>query len=249
MDSNSLLHSRTIQLSLTIVTLGAFLLMKSRKKKFDRKESSEKFITPRTGSWFSLSRLLPREDETKEFLDVQLRHQNHPEGPNIGYNSNPSWVYDKNTKSSAKTDLLHTGHIKGGKLLVVMVGLPGRGKTYIARKVARYLRWISYRTRAISLAKYRLDRVGSKPADFFDPVNSSSYAQRNGLLIEAIDDSIRYLNRGGEIAILDGTNTTRERRQLIRDRVAREDGYDILWIERFVSYNYYHYYHCYYHYH
>ena len=211
MDSNSLLHSRSMQLSIAIVTLGAgFLLIKLRKKKFDRKESSEKFITPRTGSWFSLNRLLPRDDETKEFLDIhQAHHQstsystNHPEGPNIGYNSNPSWVYDKNTKSSAKTDLLHTGHIKGGKLLVVMVGLPGRGKTYIARKVARYLRWISYRTRAISLAKYRLDRVGSKPADFFDP-NSTTYAQRNSLLIEAIDDSIRYLNRGGEIAILDG---------------------------------------------
>ena len=42
---------------------------------------------------------------------------------------------------------VHVGHIKGGKLLIVMMGLPGRGKTYIARKVARYLRWISYRTR------------------------------------------------------------------------------------------------------
>lgn len=52
-----------------------------------------------------------------------------------------------------KTDLLHKGHSKGGKLLVVMVGLPGRGKTYISRKVARYLRWISYRTRAFSLAR------------------------------------------------------------------------------------------------
>lgn len=51
-----------------------------------------------------------------------------------------------------KTDLLHKGHSKGGKLLVVMVGLPGTGKTYISRKVARYLRWINYRTRAFSLA-------------------------------------------------------------------------------------------------
>lgn len=116
-------------------------------------------------------------------------------------------------------------------MLSLSLLLIGRGKTYIARKVARYLRWISYRTIAISLAKYRLERVGSKSADFFDPQSPASYSQRLSLLNEAVDDSIRYLNRGGEIAILDGTNTTRERRQLIRDRVAKEDGYDILWIE------------------
>lgn len=59
-----------------------------------------------------------------------------------------------------KTDLLHKGHSKGGKLLVVMVGLPGRGKTYISRKVARYLRWINYRTRAFSLARF--ETLGEK---------------------------------------------------------------------------------------
>ena len=222
---DSYFNTRSIQLSVAVISLGSIMLyMKSRKKRFDRKDSSEKFITPSTGSWFSL--ILPRDDESNESSD-----NNHPEGPNIGYGSNNSWLgSEKGTKSSAKTDLLHTGHIKGGKLLVVMVGLPGRGKTYIARKVARYLRWISYRTRAISLAKYRLDRVGSKAAEFFDQ-SSSSYAQRLRLLNEAVDDSIKYLNRGGEIVILDGTNSTRERRQLIRDRVAKEDGYDILWIE------------------
>lgn len=47
----------------------------------------------------------------------------------------------------------------------------------------------------------------------------------------ALEDVLRYLNRGGEIGILDGTNTTKDRRELIRDRVALENGYDILWIE------------------
>lgn len=62
-----------------------------------------------------------------------------------------------------KTDLLHKGHSKGGKLLVAMVGLPGRGKTYISRKVARYLRWINYRTRAFSLARYGEEAVHGSP--------------------------------------------------------------------------------------
>ncbi len=118
-----------------------------------------------------------------------------------------------------------------GKLVIVMVGLPGRGKTYIARKIARYLRWIAYRTRAFSLAKYRLDQMGSKTAEFFDPPSSSNYQTRNSLIMEALEDTCRYLARGGEIAIIDGTNTTKDRRQLIHDRIGRENGYQILWIE------------------
>lgn len=33
------------------------------------------------------------------------------------------------------------------------------------------------------------------------------------------------------MALLDGTNVTKERRSCIRDRVSKEDGFDILWIE------------------
>ena len=48
---------------------------------------------------------------------------------------------------------------------------------------------------------------------------------------EALEDSLRYLHRGGEIAILDGTNSSRDRRDLIRARVNQEDGYELFWIE------------------
>jgi hypothetical protein len=41
----------------------------------------------------------------------------HPEGPNIGPGSGPSWKHD--AEYPEKTDLLHTGHIRGGKLLIV----------------------------------------------------------------------------------------------------------------------------------
>ena len=47
---------------------------------------------------------------------------------------------------------------------------------------------------------------------------------------------VSYLSlwyRGGDVAILDGTNITRDRRKLISDRIAslKDKGYDILWIE------------------
>ena len=41
-------------------------------------------------------------------------------------------------------------------------------------------------------------------------------------MMSAIEDAMRYLKRDGEIAIIDGANTSMYRRDLIRDRVAKE---------------------------
>ena len=38
-----------------------------------------------------------------------------------------------------------------------MVGLPARGKTYISRKLSRYLNWIGINTRVFNLGEYRSD--------------------------------------------------------------------------------------------
>lgn len=104
-----------------------------------------------------------------------------------------------------------------------MIGLPARGKTYIARKVARYLRWINYRTRVFCLARYRQDKYGHKQAaEFFDTANQEFTKSRMELLACALEDAVGYLNRGGEVAILDGTNVTKPRRNLIIDRMRKE---------------------------
>ena len=158
---------------------------------------------------------------------------------NIGFGSDPCWT-NKTTRDSKefkseRRDLLHTGNSKGGKLVVVLVGLPGSGKTYIARKVSRYLRWISYRTRVFSIAKYRLEKVGTKKANFFDPENQSNYQMRVKLMMHAVSEAMKYLNKDGEIAIIDGTNYCRSRRDLIRERVSQEEGFEILWIESVIS--------------
>ena len=203
----------------TAVSLGLFLLMKTRKRRSQKNRfSSEITMRPHNAFGNDLSDL-----------------GSHPEGPNLGYESNETWynqsAQNQRRSASVKCDLLHTGHRKGGKLLICMVGLPGSGKTLIARKVARYLRWIAYRTKTFSIAKYRLDKLGSKTADFFNQDNEGSYRSRLTVLNEALEDSIRYLHRGGEIAILDGTNSSIDRRDLIRERISKEDGYELFWIE------------------
>ena len=39
--------------------------------------------------------------------------------------------------------------------VICMVGLPARGKTYIAKKLARYLTWVGMKTKVFNVGEYR----------------------------------------------------------------------------------------------
>jgi 6-phosphofructo-2-kinase len=57
-----------------------------------------------------------------------------------------------------------------GKILVVTVGLPARGKTHISRALERYLRWAGIKTQVVSLGDYRRKTLGGAqklPPDYF----------------------------------------------------------------------------------
>src|SRR5436190_5893974 len=57
-----------------------------------------------------------------------------------------------------------------GKIIVITVGLPARGKTHISRALERYLRWMGVKTQVVSLGDYRRKHLGGAqklPADYF----------------------------------------------------------------------------------
>lgn len=57
-----------------------------------------------------------------------------------------------------------------GKILVVTIGLPARGKTHISRALERYLRWMGVKTQVVSLGDYRRKILGGTqkvPPDYF----------------------------------------------------------------------------------
>jgi broad specificity phosphatase PhoE/predicted kinase len=117
------------------------------------------------------------------------------------------------------------------KLAVVMVGLPARGKTFIARKIARYLAWSGQRTKVFNVGSYRRERVGSHQRhSFFDPSNDAGQAARREVALAALDDALAFLREGGEIAIYDATNNTRARRDLVRARCEAE-GVGVVFVE------------------
>ncbi|GJD12608.1 6-phosphofructo-2-kinase/fructose-2,6-bisphosphatase [Galdieria sulphuraria] len=80
------------------------------------------------------------------------------------------------------------------KLAIVMVGLPARGKTHIARYIARYLNWVGRATRVFNVGNYRREILGaSQPAEFFDPSNQEGRRARWELAIKCLDDLILWL--------------------------------------------------------
>ena len=117
------------------------------------------------------------------------------------------------------------------RLVIVMVGLPARGKTYIARKVARFLSWLGYNTRVFNIGDYRRALLGSKHRHaFFDPTNAAGNRARSEMAEAALGDLLAWMDTGGEVAIYDATNSTKKRRSTVRARCV-EHGLQVVFIE------------------
>ena len=130
-----------------------------------------------------------------------------------------------------RTDGRHLPPLDAG-IAIVMVGLPARGKTFMARKLARYLGWLGYACAVFNVGNYRRATFGAEvPASFFDPSNPDGVAARRKVALNALDDLLAFHHdRGGQISIYDATNSTRERRDLVRKQL-EEGGLRVLFIE------------------
>ncbi|EGF76257.1 hypothetical protein BATDEDRAFT_14969, partial [Batrachochytrium dendrobatidis JAM81] len=111
------------------------------------------------------------------------------------------------------------------------VGLPARGKSYICKKLCRYLSWCGFNTKVFNVGNRRLHGVTPHDAHFFDNTNQDAKAIRERLALDTLDELILWLNHGGKVAIHDATNSTVERRKSLLERVEREPGIRALFIE------------------
>ncbi|KAI5806601.1 6-phosphofructo-2-kinase-domain-containing protein [Peziza echinospora] len=115
-----------------------------------------------------------------------------------------------------------------GKIAIVTVGLPARGKTHLAVAITRYLRWLGVKTCAFHLGDYRRAFLGpgkDVPDDYFF-VNASpaSVLLRQSILQSCREDLYRFLEEEkGQVAIYDAVNPTAAgRRQLAKEFAKRE---------------------------
>ncbi|KXJ96941.1 histidine phosphatase superfamily [Microdochium bolleyi] len=175
------------------------------------------------------------------------------------------------------------------KLVIIMVGLPARGKSYITKKIKRYLAWQQHEVEIFNVGSRRrgntnTDKKDVEPeqhtpeqaaamllngnlkqpptsaplsgqpkrlsaaegrtamrrastmdqtAQFFNPTNAEASHLREQIALTTLNELLDYLLcRGGSIGILDATNSTIHRRQLLFDTIkAREPKLGILFVE------------------
>jgi len=117
--------------------------------------------------------------------------------------------------------------------VIAMVGLPARGKTYISKKLSRYLNWIGVNTKVFNLGDYRR-RMESQYSnhELFNPENAEGRALREKVCEDGLQDVLEWLEKSeGEVAVFDATNTTRERRKYLYQKVVLEKGFKLFFVE------------------
>ena len=116
------------------------------------------------------------------------------------------------------------------KLYIVMVGLPARGKSTIATKLREHLNQDGIHTKAFNNGDLRrkLSLTDTSHAGFYNPEYKEGVAIREKIAIMNLRRAKNYLGKTGQVAILDATNVSLERRRKI---ISMLTDYPVLFIE------------------
>ncbi|KAE9408479.1 bifunctional 6-phosphofructo-2-kinase/fructose-2,6-bisphosphate 2-phosphatase [Gymnopus androsaceus JB14] len=134
------------------------------------------------------------------------------------------------------------------KIVVAMVGLPARGKSYLSNKLMIYLRWLEYDVKVFNVGQLRRTKARQKAlklgvkenhnAEFFSHSNVQGTQSRDNLAEESLEMLIQWLKKEETlgfmvyiISIPDATNSTRSRRAKIEARLAKEKGMSLIFLE------------------
>ncbi|KAG5337204.1 hypothetical protein C0989_010334 [Termitomyces sp. Mn162] len=97
------------------------------------------------------------------------------------------------------------------KIVVAMVGLPARGKSYLSNKLMIYLKWLEYDVKVFNVGQLRRTRAKQKAkqsgikedhtAQYFSHDNQSATESREQLARDSLEMLIQWLKDGGNVGI------------------------------------------------
>ena len=106
------------------------------------------------------------------------------------------------------------------KILIALVGLPARGKSFTSSRLSNYLNWYGIKCKIFNAGEYRRNLLsGFQDSNFFDARNNNNQREKEQIALNCLSDLLLWLRQEGDIAIFDATNTTIERRNLIKQTI------------------------------
>ncbi|KAF7170925.1 hypothetical protein CNMCM5623_003377 [Aspergillus felis] len=94
------------------------------------------------------------------------------------------------TKSKVSPDGRIAQRDLGSKLVIVMVGLPARGKSYVTKKLSRYLNWLQHDTQIFNVGERRRVAAGKSPS----PARAMGPRDKRASVHKDLVDSVRRLS-------------------------------------------------------
>ena len=105
------------------------------------------------------------------------------------------------------------------KLIIVMVGLPARGKSYTSNNLCRYLNWCGIKCKVFNSGDYRRKIMGGfQDASFFDFDNKYNYRAKEQISKVCFEELLKWIDDDGVVAIFDSTNSNFERREYLNKK-------------------------------
>ena len=133
--------------------------------------------------------------------------------------------------------------VENEKLIILCSGLPARGKSFLSRKLAKFLVWLGHDSKVFSIGLYRRELIKQNvDSEFFEIDFEESSKLRENCIYRIIDDMVDYLDFKGKIGIIDGTNTRKSRRRMIEKYIEKKISesknirkYNFIWIESIID--------------
>ena len=121
-------------------------------------------------------------------------------------------------------------------MVIAMVGLPARGKSYIVKMMIRYFSWTGLTPKVFNVGSYRRSQgMQGASSKFFSATNNEGKIVREKMAMAVQDEMYKWLQAGTisneqRIAIFDATNTTINRRYALTQRSRKENVF-LLFVE------------------
>jgi 6-phosphofructo-2-kinase/fructose-2,6-biphosphatase len=118
-------------------------------------------------------------------------------------------------------------------LLVATVGLPGRGKSLMAKRLSRYLNYTGDVCQVYDISEYRRKHIKKYAShEMFRADNLPAWRIRQQSFREALEEAACWLQEPDHhVAILDGPNVSRAQREEIYELVYGQLGFRVMFIE------------------